>query len=151
MKFNLDELRNEIDAYLKNAGFAVFYGFPRTDMTPEVDWDTAHYPDYKMFVNVAKQLEVKLVVLHQRQFNAAIIDRAIEELQSSNIEYDDQRAIESRLRELGMYDGFTCAVELSFDYEDSMYVFELRTEWYDELHEMLDQLDIGLDSDEDDE
>src|SRR4051812_5822426 len=82
MKLNLDTLKNEIDAHLKQSGFIVFYGFPRTDMTPEIDWDTTHYPDYKMFLNVAKQLDVKLVVLHQRQFNAAIIDRAIEELQS---------------------------------------------------------------------
>jgi hypothetical protein len=151
MKLNLDTLKNEIDAYLKKSGFAVFYGFARTDVTPEIDWDTAHHPDYRKFLDVAKQLEVKLVVLHQRQFNAAIIERAVEEVQSSGLEFEDQRSVESRLRELGMYDGFTCAVELSFDYQHNMYVFELRTEWYDELHDLLDQLDIGIDPEDDDD
>ncbi|MBC8166387.1 MAG: hypothetical protein H7Y20_11005 [Bryobacteraceae bacterium] len=150
MKLNLDTLKTEIDDWLKKTGFVVFYGFARTDVTREIDWDTEHHPDYKLFVDVAKQLEVRLVVLHQRQFNAAIIERAVEEVQASSLEYEEQRRIEGRLRELGMYDGFTCAVELSFDYQENMYVFELRTEWYDELHDMLDQLDIGIDPDEED-
>lgn len=151
MKLNLDTLKNEIDQHLKDSGFTVFYGMARTDVTPEVDWDTDQYPDYRMFVDVARNLGVKLVILHQRQFNASIIERAVEEVQASSLEYDDQRSIETRLRELGMYDGFTCAVELSFDYEDNMYMFELRTDWYDELHEILDQLDLGTETDGNDD
>jgi hypothetical protein len=152
MKLNLDTLKTEIDDYLKKSGFVVFYGFSRgLDDVPEVDWDTVHHPDYKMFLEVAKQLGTKLVVLHHRQFNSAILDRALEELATAGFEFDDQRQLESRLRELSMYDGFTCAIELSFDYSGTMYAFELRTEWYNEVNEILDQLELGGDDDDKDD
>lgn len=152
MKQNLDTLKNEIDSYLKQAGFIVFYGFSRSiDDTPEIDWDTAHHPDYKQFLAVAKDLGARLIIMHHRQFNAAVVDRALEELQSTGFEYDDQRHFETRLRELNMYDGFTCVIELSFDYNGTMYMYELRTDWYSELNEILEQLDIGGDSDLDDD
>lgn len=146
MKLNLDTLKNEIDEYLKKSGFVVFHGFSRgLDDVPEVDWDTAHYPDYKMFLNAARELGTKLIVLHHREFNAAVIDHALDELNSAGFEYEDQRQFESRLRELRMYDGFTCAIELSFDHSGVLYVFELRTDWYNELNDILDQLEIGGD------
>lgn len=152
MKLNLDTLRTEMDAYLKDSGFIVFYGMSRSvEDVPEVDWDTGQYPDYRMFLDVASQLGAKLVVMHHRQFNATIIDRALAELQAATFEYDDQRHFENRLRELNMYDGFTCALELSFDHGGTMYMYELRTDWYNELNEILDQLDIGSDRDNGDE
>ncbi len=151
MKLNLDTVRTEIDDYLKNSGFVVFYGFARSDEARVVDWDTEHHPDYKQFLDVARQLDVKLIVLHQRAFDAAIIDRALEEMESSEVEFDDRRTLESRLRELAKYDGFTCAVELSYEYQDTMYVFDLHAEWFEELGDLLAQLDLGFDIDEDED
>jgi hypothetical protein len=112
------------------------------DERPEVEWDTLHYPDYKQFLDVARQLGVKLIVLHHRDFDSAITDRALEELESSGLEYQEKRQAEQRLRELAMFDGFTCMIELSFDHAGTVYVFELRTEWYNELNNILDELDM---------
>ena len=39
------------------------------------------------------------------------------------------------------YDGYTCQIELSFDLPTRVYVFDLRTEWFQELSDMLDQID----------
>jgi hypothetical protein len=148
---NLDTLKSDIDAHLKANGFVVFYGSPRGFIErPVVDWDIDRYPDFKEFVSVAKQLGIKMMVFHYREFESAVIDRALEELQDSSYEYEDQRDVERRLRELRMYDGFTCALEMSFDYQAMTYVFELRTEWYTELNDMLDELDMFPDEDEDD-
>jgi hypothetical protein len=145
-------LKTDIEAYLKSHGFVVFYGFSRgLDNLPEIDWDTIHHPDFRAFLDVAHQLGVKLIVYHHRDFNSAIVDRAIEELPSGGFDFEDQRQIENRLRELSMYDGFTCMLELSFDHEGLMYVFELRTEWYSELNEILDQLDMSGDEDDDED
>jgi hypothetical protein len=38
------------------------------------------------------------------------------------------------------YDGLVCAIELSFDHEGRVFLFDLRTEWYDELTEILDEI-----------
>jgi hypothetical protein len=153
VKLNLDTIRTEIDEYLKSSGFVVFYGFARSDEAKVVDWDTEHHPDYKEFLDAARQLDVKLVVLHQRAFDASVIDRALQEMEDSEVELDDRRTLEARLKELAKYDGFTCSLELSFDYQDTMYVFDLDAEWYAEFSDLLVQLDIGFDADseEDDE
>ena len=46
------------------------------------------------------------------------------------------------------YDGFVCEVELSFDHQGSMFVFDLRTDWYQELTEVLEEIEtvVGLDA-----
>jgi hypothetical protein len=149
---NLDTLKSDIDAYLKANGFVVFYGSPRGFIErPVVDWDVDRFPDFKDFVSVAQRLGTKMMVFQYREFESAVIDRALEELQDTSYEFEDQRDVERRLRELRMYDGFTCALEMSFDYQAMTYVFELRTEWYTELNDMLDELDMFPDEDEDED
>jgi hypothetical protein len=147
---NLDTLKSEIEAYLKSHGFVVFHGFSVGMLErSEIEWDTVHYPDFRDFLNVAKQLDVRLIVFHNREFTASIIDRALDDLQDAAYDFDDQRDAERRLRELRVYDGFTCALELSFVHENLAYVFELRTEWYSELNNILEELDIMPEDEED--
>ena len=54
---------------------------------------------------------------------------------------EDRRGLEKRLRELRAYAGFTCQIELSFDLAPRVYVFDLRTEWFEELSDLLDSID----------
>lgn len=151
MKLNLDTVRTEIDDYLKSAGFVVFYGYARSEDARVVEWDTERHPDYRQFLEVATQLGIKLVVLHQRSFDAAVIDRALQEIESGEMELDDRRTLEARLKELAKYDGFTCSLDLSFDHQDTMYVFELNAQWFEELSDLLSQLDLGYEFEEEDE
>jgi hypothetical protein len=149
MKLNLDSLKTEIASYLNENGFILFHGFSRSfEEVPEVEWDSVHYPDYRSFLDVARQLGVRLVVLHHREFSSTIIDRATDELPSSGFEYQEQRQFEQRLKELAIYDGFTCLVELSFEHAGTLYVFELRTDWYNQLNSLLEEMDMATDVDE---
>ncbi len=152
MSLNLDSVHHEIEDYLKSAGFAVFRGFARTPDTITVDWDTDRYPDYKAFLDVAREIGVRLIVVHQRAFDASIVERALEELDDAeDVDLDEQRAIQNRLKDLSKYDGFTCAIEVSFDHENSTYLFELRAEWYEELDDLMSELASTFDFDEEDE
>ena len=150
---NLDTLQSDIDDHLKSKGFVVFRGQARGSLNrSEVEWDVERYPDFREFLNVADQLGIRLIVLHNRQFSSAVIDRTLEELEASGYEYEDQREIERKLRDLRVYDGFTCALELSFDLGGLTYIFEVRTPWYSDLNDLLDELDImpeGEDEDDD--
>jgi hypothetical protein len=149
---NLDTLKSEIDTYLNGNGFVVFRGHARGIIErPEVDWDTAKHPDYREFLSVANQLGIRLIIFHHREFTATVIDRTLEELQDSTYEFDDQRDLERRLRDLRVFEGFTCALELSFDYEGMTYFYEIRTEWYSELNNLLDELDMLPDDEEDED
>ncbi len=138
---NLDTLKGEIENYLEEQRFAVFRGFPRMlDSLPLVYWDCDRYPDYKAFLETAKAAGAKLVVYHQHEFSADQADNALEKLAECELPRDQSRAMERRLKELRVYDGFTCALELSFDHQGRIYIFDLRTEWYDELSDLLDEI-----------
>jgi hypothetical protein len=152
MKQNLDTLRTDIEAHLKQTGFVVFYAHSRgLEGDPEVDWDTQAHPDFREFVDAAKQLGIRMMVMHHRQFNSAILERTAGQMEAMELDYEDQRSLESRLNELKMFDGFTCAIELSFDYNSTVYMFELQTEWYAELNDILDELDLADIGDDDGE
>jgi hypothetical protein len=143
MKPNLDSMKAEIQEFLAGEGIAVFHGYSRSsDSLPAVYWDCEHYPDFRMFVNTAKAAGVQMMVFHQREFTAEHVEDAIERLETCDMPRDEYRGIEKRLEEMRAYEGFTCAVELSFDHQGRIYMFDLRSEWYEEFSELLEDLDI---------
>ena len=153
MATNLDALKDEIEKHLLQNGFNVFYGQSRLlDSLPIIYWESERYPDYRNFLNVAKSAGAKMVVFHHREFTPDHLDDAVEQLESAGLPHEERRSLERRIKELRVYEGFTCAVELSFDHEGRIYVFDLRTEWYDELSDILEEIDMmGADVDEDGE
>jgi len=150
---NLDTLKDEIEQYLTKQGFAIFRGYSRAiDSTPAVYWDCDRYPDYKSFLETAKTVGASLVVYHQHEFSSGQVDAAVDRLEQLDLPRDEARAMERRLKEMRVYEGFTCAIELSFDHGGRIYVFDLRTEWYDELSDLLDEINMtGTEPDEDDD
>ncbi|SRR5260370_19246197 len=154
MKPNLDTLKSEIEHYLEESGLAVFYGYSRVmDSMPVVYWDCDQYPDYTLFVKAARAAGAKVMVLHQLEFHAEQLDDALEQLQECDLPREEHDEFERRLNEMRIYGGFICSIELSFDHEGRVFLFDLRTEWYDEITEMLDELQIlsaGADDEDDD-
>jgi hypothetical protein len=145
MKLNLDVLKTEIRETLERRKFAIFNGYSRMmDSSPTVFWDTHRYPDYGQFLDTAAAADVKLLVLHAREFSAMLVTNAIDQMEDADLVPEDRRAIERRLRDLQAYDGFTCAIELSYDLNSRMYMFELRTEWYEEFSDLMDEIDAAL-------
>jgi hypothetical protein len=153
MSTNLDTLKDEVEKYLVEQGFNVFYGQSRLlDSLPIIYWDCDRSSDFRKFLTVAQAAEVKMVVFHHRDFTPDNIDEALDRLEAAGLPHEDSRTLERRLKELRGYEGFTCALELSFDYQGRIYVFDLTTEWYEELSDILDEIDMSsVDEDEDDE
>jgi hypothetical protein len=143
MKPNLDGLMTEIEKYLEQTGMAVFYGFSRTqESLPVVYWDCDQHPDYRQFVEAARTAGVKLMVLNQRQFSSGQIDEAMDQLETCDLPPQDSREFERQLEGLRAYDGLVCAIELSFDYQGRVFLFDLRTDWYEALSDVLDEIDV---------
>lgn len=142
MKQNLDVLKTEIQEHLQRENFVVFFGHSRgLDPLPIVVWDSDRYPDYRQFLKTATAAGAKIVVLHSREFGSEVVDTAIDELDEVNLTSEERRGYERRLREMRAYDGFTCSVELSFDVQNRAYIFELRTEWFEEFENLLEEID----------
>jgi len=147
---NLDTLKREMLGFLEESGFAVFYSSPGTldSGSSMVLWDSEHHPDYRMFLEVATKTGIKLILFGSREFEAADIDELVEQLDASDIPRDEQRDYRSRLRGLRSYEGQTCALELAFDYNQRLYVYEVQPDWYEEFLGIEDEIAARL-ADED--
>ena len=120
----------------------IFQSFPRSGEhgTP-VYWDTDRHPDYQSFLAAAEAAGVRMVTLYSRELEEDMIDDALEQLGDSGMDRDDRRALESRLKEMRSYLGFTCQIELSFDLAPRVYIFDLRAEWFDDLNDLIDGIE----------
>ncbi len=152
MSLDLDAVKRDVLEYLRAQDFVVFHGYSRlADVDSFVAWDTDRLPDFHTFVDAAKKAGIRLMVYHFRDFTQTHIDEASDRLEGADFPAEDQRGIERRLRDLRAYVGFTCAVELSFDHDGRVYLFNLRSEWYEDYLDLLEEIDAALPPDEDED
>jgi hypothetical protein len=151
---NLDTLKREILGYLESRDLAVFRSTPGTlEDHQMVLWDSEHYPDYQMFLDTAIKTGVKLILFATREFEAGDIDDLLEQIEELGMDRDQQRDYEARLRKLRIYEGVTCSLELAFNHNNTLYVYELQPDWYEEFLVAEDEIASALaegDSDEGD-
>jgi hypothetical protein len=146
MNQNLDSLRTEIQEHLDSRGVVVFHGLART-AEGAVYWDTGRYPNYVLFVDAAVKAGARLLTLHSREFTSEMLDEARDQLDGAELSREERREFEDRIRDLKPLVGSTCTLELSFDLSPRAYVFDLRTEWYMEYCDMLEEIEMAFDTD----
>ena len=141
MDLNLEPLKREILAYLASSEFAVFHSSPGgLDSLPMVLWDVERYPDYQMFLEVARKAGVKLVLFASCEFEAADLDELKDQLEKADLTREQQRECQSRLRGLRVHEGVTCSIELAFDLNARVYVYELQPDWYDDFVNLEEEI-----------
>ena len=149
VNLNLETLKLEILTYLESSGFAVFHGVPGAlEGTPLVLWDVERYPDYRMFLDAARSAGVKLIVFAAAEFQAADLEDLEEHLEECELTREEKREYESRIRELRIYEGVTCSLEIAFDLNSRMYVYDLQPDWYDEFANLEEEILSELSDDE---
>ena len=150
MDINLNTLKRDIEEYLERAGLAVFRSAPGAmEGLDMVLWDVEQYPDYQSFLETARKAGSAMVIFATREFEAEDIDDALEQIEDCDMERDEQRALQSRLREMRAYVGVTCSLELAFDHQQRLYVYEVRPDWYDEYLGIEEEIVAHLPGDED--
>jgi hypothetical protein len=153
---NLDTLKLEIPDYLDANGFAVFRtragaleGFPL------LLWDTDNHPDYQSFLEVARKTGTAVILFATAEFQGSDVGDLLEQLDAMELTREEQRDYEKRLREFRSYEGVTCSLELAFDYNSRLYVYELQPDWYEEFVSLEEELlarmgdDTDLEDDDD--
>jgi hypothetical protein len=149
---NLDTLKREILEYLDSKEFAVFRSSPGgLEGIPMVLWDAEKHPDYQMFMEVARKSGIKLIMFASREFEAEDLDDLVEQLDACGLTREEHRDYESRLRELRAYEGLTCSLELAFDHNSRLYVYEVQPDWYEEYLGLEEELMTRLTEDETDQ
>lgn len=151
MRPNLDSLTEEIQQYLDAEHFVTFRSESRFGEEQRiVAWDTDRIPDFRQFLDCASKLGVRLIHFNQRELTATHRQDALSMLDDADLPSEEKRDLERRLEEFVIYEGFTYAIELTFDFDAKVYLFELETEWYEEWREVLDEIEDavpGLDED----
>jgi predicted TIM-barrel fold metal-dependent hydrolase len=152
MTSNLDRLRAEIEEYAEQAGLALFYGDWRNlESLPVVDWDSQQFPDFRSFLQAARAADIRLVVFHQHEFSSVLVEEALEQLSDCELPAEECQQLQERLSELEPYNGSVCEVQLSFDHAGRVFLFSLRTDWYEEFAEIMDEIQLATTELEDDE
>ncbi len=149
---NLDTLKNELPAQLDAAGFAVFHGeIGALDAMGSVDWDEKQYPDYQMFLKVARKAGAILIYFAHREFEADEIEDELGRLTDTEIPREARRQFERRLRAFSGHEGQTCVIVLAFDHGSRFYTFDLIASWYREFMDLSDEIDDNSPDDEEPE
>jgi hypothetical protein len=154
MDLNLETLKTEILDYLTVSDFGVFRSHPGgLETLPIISWDTETFPDYRMFLEAAQKAGQKLIVFAAREFEEEEVLEALDELESTGAERDERREYEGRVRAARRHVGSFCTLELAFDYNSHLYVYEVRPDWYDEFLETCEEISTlfagGEDGEED--
>ena len=153
MRPNLETLRHEIEQHLESRGLALFRSCPRAETESSLNgtvlWDSQNHPDYREFVEAACAAGVRLVTLFARELAPDVIENALAQLSDTDLDRDERRALDARLNEIRAYEGFTCQIELSFDHAQRTYVFEVRTDWFDELNDLVERIEYSYQDDGD--
>ena len=145
MDLNLDTLKREIVEYLDSAGIAVFHSTSGgLEELPMVLWDTDRYPDYQLFIETARKVGAQMILFAAQEFSQDELDEALEQMEECELERDERMDLEGRLRDLRGHDGLTCSLELAFDHNGRMYVYEIRPDWYDEFLVIGEEINAHL-------
>ena len=153
MTNDLGSLLPEIEAVAKEKGIALFKGTSRlAEDYPFIEWETELHPDYREFFDAAVACGVKLICTHSHMFTVAELEEALESLTDTDVSSAERRLLEKKLNEQRIYVGFTCGLEMTFDHQENIYAFHLRTPWRIEFLRMVELIDARFpyDDDEDD-
>jgi hypothetical protein len=147
---NLESLKNEILDYLEHSEFAVFRSFSGgLDGILMITWDIDRFPDYRQFLEVARKAGVKLVMFASRELEEDEIDELLEEVEETNLTRDERRDVDRRINEVRRRIGAVCSLELAFDYNSHLYVYEAQPDWYEEFLDLSEEISAAHDTMED--
>ena len=68
----------------------------------------------------------------------------LDEIEALEFAPSERRELERRLKALKPYTGFTANLELSFDYNGAIYVYEIRSEFMNEFLAIMSEVDVGI-------
>jgi hypothetical protein len=145
MRQDLDTLCEEIERALEAARITVFRGTPRSPSTRHhMDWDVGQFPDFRQFLAVAEGIGVRLMVFHKEKLTEDILESAAERLQEADFSREDERDYERNLAAARGYTGFVGAIDLSFDFDGTTYVYRVAAPWFMDFLELVEVVEEAI-------
>jgi hypothetical protein len=143
MPLDLSAMKTEILAKLEQEGFATFYSDSGRDTLNIIYWDVKRHPELEKFLKTAKSCGCTLIVFYERTFSQVSIDDTLERLEACEMSREEKRSYEGRLKELEKFEGFTCELEVSFTHGGQAYLYQARTDWFEEFEDIFADVAVG--------
>ena len=141
MQDTLEKMQLEIEAYLHANRFIVFRGQARNvDDTRLVYWNVDDYPNYLDFLKTAEETGVRLLVLHAERFDDGVVDDLEVALDALALPREERRPIEKRIEALNPYIGMTSEIEMSFAFDNQIYVYSIAADWHADYEDLYEEL-----------
>lgn len=105
-----------------------------------IQWDTERCPDYRTFLEAARKTGEKLILFGSRELGEDEIAEAREELEESDFPHEERRDLEGRLKAAERRLGAICSLELAFDHNSHLYVYEARPDWYEDFLDACEEI-----------
>jgi len=80
---------------------------------------------------------------------AADLDDLLARLDDCELTREERRNYESRLRELRIFEGVTCSLDLAFDHHSRLYVYQAQPDWYEDFLGVEDEIVSRMADEED--
>jgi hypothetical protein len=145
MDLNLETLKGEILDYLEHSDFAVFRSHAGAlEGLPMITWDTERCPDYRTFLEVAQKAGEKLILFASRELAEEEVDEILEELEDTEFTREERQELEGRLGKAQRHVGETCTLELAFDHNSHLYVYEVQPDWYEDFLDACEEINTVL-------
>ncbi len=149
---DLDRLRSDMMNYMRQTGLPVFYaaGDPDDDEDYTL-WAQNAFPDWRQFVDVAKESGARMLVFSWLSLGEEDVDLALEKLGECDMERDERSFFTQQFESLRRRVGQTAWVRIAFEHGGRWMAYELSVPWHDEFRSALEDLDVYLPLAEEDE
>ncbi|HEX4022958.1 MAG TPA: hypothetical protein VHX63_17565 [Acidobacteriaceae bacterium] len=141
---NLTLLKDDMIAFIEGHGIRHFPALIPEDV-PRVWWnDPTNMESWKDFVEMAKTVNVPLIMIGEDPLEKATLEMLLEELQELTSLNEMVADIEEAQR-LQMHVGKIGHIELAFAHEGFLFVHETVTGWYSQYRHLVETIDYMQD------
>lgn len=151
----LDRLKNEILDHLREIGLPIFYAMGGPGDEGFVYWDNLHYPDWKQFIQVARDAGASMFLFSSHQLSAGELESAHETIEDVEMKGLDRDGAFEMIDGMRAHLGDEAWVRLAWQQDQRRFAYEVVAPWYGQFLSLVSDLNDYLpdmnDEDEDDD
>jgi hypothetical protein len=130
--------------YIRHVGLPVFHTYSPLEDEGVMFWDNEAFPDWRQFVDVAKESGARLIVFASQQLDESDLEQAFEKLEECEMNSEERRSYATQFELLRKYVDQTSWIRLAFEHAGQWLACEFVAPWQDEYDSAMDDLDTFL-------
>ena len=152
----MDRLKTEILDSLNSSGLPLFYALGMPGEEGFVYWDNIQFPDWKQFIDVARQSGATMFLFSSHQLIAEELQAARDMIEEVEMKGLDREGAFEMLDAMRTHLGHEAWLRVAWHQDSRRFAFEVVATWYSQFLDLLDELNdylpgLGDDDDDDDE